>query len=157
MKRHLASIFAPILLLATLLLAGCESMPGEVQGRLGPPPETTRSFQADPRIVYDAARAALARMEFRVTGGGPAQGRIEAVSGLSKKDSLQGTRQISISIHIISLSAGGSEVSVELKEIIEEDSTDRPGFATETKLRDTPYYEVFFGGVAQALVTPKKG
>ena len=157
MKRHFASIFAPILLLAALGLAGCDSMPGEVHGRLGPAPETTRTFQADPRSVYDAARVALARMEFRVTGGGPAQGRIEAVSGLSKKDSLQGTRQISMSFRIIALSEGGSEVSVTLKEVIEEDSTDRPGFATETPLRDTPYYEVFFGGVAQALATPQKG
>lgn len=157
MKRHLASLFASLLLLAALGLTGCDSMPGEVHGRLGPAPETTRTFQADPRTVYDAARAALARMEFRVIGGGPAQGRIEAVSGLSKKDSLQGTRQISISIRIISLSDGGSEVSVELREVIEENSTDRPGFATETKLRDTPYSEVFFGGVAQALAPPKKG
>ena len=157
MNRHFASILAPIIILAALALAGCESMPGEVHGRLGPPPETTRSFQAEPRTVYDAARVALARMEFRVTGGGPAQGRIEAVSGLSKKDSLQGTRQISMSIRIISLADGGSEVSAVLKEVIEEDSTDRPGFATETPLRDTPYYEVFFGGIAQALAEPKKG
>jgi hypothetical protein len=149
MKRFLA----PILILAALAMAGC-SAPGEVYGRPGPAPETTRTFQSDPRSVYDACLVSLAKMEFRVTKGGPAQGRIEAVSGLSKKDNLQSTRQISMSIHISAL-GDDSEVTAELKEIIEEDSNDRQGFATETKLRDTPYYDVFFNGVTEALANPK--
>jgi hypothetical protein len=147
---------APVLMLAALVFSGCESTPGEEMGRLGPPPAKTRTFQADPRAVYDAARVALAQMSFRVTGGGPAQGRIEAVSGLSTGDSLQSTRQISISIQITPLDDGSSEVSAELKEAVEEDSADRPGFATETRLKDTPYYDVFFNGLGQALVAPKK-
>lgn len=152
MKRF----FLPVLMLAALALTGCGSAPGEVYGRLGPAPETSRTFQSDPRSVYDAALVSLARMEFRVTKGGPAQGRIEAVSGLSQRDNLRGSRQITISIRINAL-ADGSEVSAELKEVIEEDSIDRPGFATETILRDTPYYSVFFDGVGQALADPKKG
>ena len=150
MKRFLA----PIVILAALAMAGC-SAPGETYGRLGPAPETSRTFQSDPRAVYDAALVSLAKMEFRVTKGGPAQGKIEAVSGLTKGDNLRGSRQISMSIQISAL-GDGSEVSAELKEIIEEDSNDRPGFATETKLRDTPYYEVFFNGVTQALAETKK-
>jgi len=149
-------LLAPALMLAALVFSGCESMPGEEMGRLGPSPVTTRTFQADPRAVYDAARVALAQMSFRVTGGGPAQGRIEAVSGLSSGDSLHGTRQISISIRITPLDDGGSEVHAELKEDIEEDSADRPGFATETRLKDTPYYDVFFNSLGQALAAPKK-
>jgi len=93
-------------------------------------------------------------MEFRVTKGGPAQGKIEAVSGLSKGDNLQSSRQITISIRISAL-GDSSEVSAVLKEVIEQDSNEHPGFATETKLRDTPYYEVFFNGLAQALADPK--
>ena len=151
MNRFLAAI----LFLAALAMAGC-SAPGESYGRLGPAPETSRTFHSDPRSVYEAALVALAQMDFRVTGGGPAQGRIEAVSGLAKGDNLRGSRQISISIRINAL-GDDSEVAAELKEIIEEDSNDRPGFATETKLRDTPYYSVFFDGVAQALGSPKKG
>jgi len=150
MKRFLA----PVLMLCALAMAGC-SGPGETYGRPGPAPETSRTFQSDPRSVYDAALVSLARMEFRVTKGGPAQGKIEAVSGLTQRDNLKGSRQVSMSIRISQL-GDGSEVSVVLKEIIEEDSGDRPGFATETKLRDTPYYDVFFNGVTEALTVPKK-
>ena len=144
----------PVLMLCALVMTGCGSAPGEVYGRAGPAPESTRTFQSDPRSVYDAALVSLARMEFRVTKGGPAQGKIEAVSGLTKRDNLQGSRQITMSIRI-SAFGDSSEVSTELKEVIEEDSNDRPGFATETKLRDTPYYDVFFNGLAQALADPK--
>ena len=131
-------------------------MPGQAGGRVGPPPAKTRNFQADPRAVYDAARVALAQMEFRVTGGGPAQGRIEAVSGLSTSDSLQGARQIVLSVHITALEEGGSEVSADFKEAIEQTSDGHQGLATETPLRDTPYYDVLFNGIAQALTAPKK-
>ena len=150
MKRFLA----PVLILTALAMAGC-SAPGETYGRPGLAPETSRTFQSDPRSVYDAALVSLAKMDFRVLKGGPAQGKIEAVSGLAQRDNLRGSRQISMSIRISAL-GDGSEVSAELKEIIEEDSSDRPGFATETKLRDTPYYDVFFNGVAEALEAPKK-
>jgi hypothetical protein len=148
--------FAPVIVLAVLAWSGCDSLPGGSGGRLGTPPAQVRTFAADPKAVYDAARVALAQMSFRQTGGGPAQGKIEAVSGLSTRDSLRGTRQISIAVRITALDAGGSEVSAVLKEIIEEDSDRRTGFATETPLRDTPYYEVFFSGLGQALGVPKK-
>jgi len=144
----------PILFLCVLAMSGCGSAPGEVYGRAGPAPESTRTFESDPRSVYAAALVSLARMEFRVTKGGPAQGKIEAVSGLSKGDNLQSSRQITISIRISAL-GDSSEVSAVLKEVIEQDSNEHPGFATETKLRDTPYYEVFFNGLAQALADPK--
>jgi len=149
-------ILAPVLMLAALIFSGCESMPSGSGGRPGPPPDRTRIFQADSRAVYDAARAALDQMNFTVTGGGPAQGRIEAVSKLSSGDSLRSTRQISISIRILEVAGDSCEVSVILKEAIEADSYERQGFATESPLRDTPYYDVFFNYVGQALATPKK-
>ena len=147
------SLLIPVLALAALTMVAC-SAPGEKYGRMGPAPETTRTFQSDPHSVYDAALVSLAKMEFRVIKGGPAQGKIEAVSGLAKRDNLQGSRQISISIQISAL-GNESEISAVLKEIIEEDSNDRPGFATQSKLRDTPYYDVFFNGVTEALANPK--
>lgn len=146
----------PILVLAALAVTGCDSLPSGSGGRLGPPPETKRVFQGEPRAVYSAARVALAKMEFRVTGGGPAAGRIEAVSGLSPADNMSGARQITLSVRITPVLDGGCEVAAELKEAIEEDAGQRPGFATQTILRDTPYYEVFFNGLAQALAAPQK-
>lgn len=147
-------LFISCLALGAVALAGCDSLGGS-GGRLGPAPAKSRTFQADPRAVYEAARVSLAKMEFRVTGGGPAQGRITAVSGLSTSDSLRGTRQISIAVRIAPTGDGSSDVSAELKEAIEEDSERKPGFATETPLRDTPYYEVFFNGLGQALADRK--
>ena len=147
------AILAPLLILAVLTMAGC-SAPGEKYGRQGPPPETVRVFQADSRSVYDAALVSLAHMEFRVTKGGPAQGKIEAVSGLNKRDNLRGTRQIFISVQISQL-GDESEVVAVLKEAIEDDTNNQPGFATVTPLRDTPYYSVFFDGITEALAAPK--
>jgi hypothetical protein len=149
-------LLAPVLMLVALMLAGCESMPGKGGGRPGPPPDRARIFQGDPRAVYDAAKVALGQMDFKVTGGGPAQGRIEGVSKLSTGDSLRSTRQISISVRILEVAGGSCEVSVVLKEVIEADTYERQGFATESPLRDTPYYDVFFNNLGQALTTPKK-
>lgn len=53
--------------------------------------------------------------------------------------------------------AGGTEVSIGLTEIIEDDSSNRAGQATETPLRDTPQYEVFFRAVQEALSVGAKG
>ena len=149
-------LLAPVLLLAALAFSGCESMPGGSGGRPGPAPDRVRTFAGDPRAVYDAARAALGQMDFKVTGGGPAQGRIEGVSKLSPGGTLRSTRQISISVRILEVAEGSCEVSVVLKELIEADSYDRQGFATESSLRDTPYYVVFFNYLGLALAAPKK-
>jgi hypothetical protein len=151
------TFFALCLASGFLVLAGCDSLPSGSGGRLGPAPATTRIFQGTSRAVYDAAKASLAKMEFRVTKGGPAAGRIEAVSGLKSDESLRSTRQITMSIHISDLGDGTCEVSAVLKEAIEEDSVERQGFVTQSTLRDTPYYEVFFSGLGQVLGIPEKG
>ena len=59
-----------------------------------------------------------------------------------------------VGIHETEVS-GGTEVNVRLTEIIEIDSSNRAGQATETPLRDTPQYEVFFRSVQQALDAQK--
>lgn len=146
----------PVVLLAALALAGCDSLPNQPGGRVGPPPETSRAYQADQRAVYGAALVALAQMDFRVTGGGPAQGKITAVSGLRSNMNMQTTRQITLKAEITPSGDGGSVVNVELKEALEEDTENRLGFATERPLLDTPYYQVFLNGIGQALANPKK-
>jgi hypothetical protein len=45
-------------------------------------------------------------------------------------------------------------VSVSFGEIIEDNSLNAPGMATETPLKDTPLYEVFFRNVDKALKAP---
>ena len=51
---------------------------------------------------------------------------------------------------------GGTNVSVNITEIIEADSSNRAGQATQTPLRDTPQYEVFFRRVGEELATPRQ-
>jgi serine/threonine protein kinase len=46
---------------------------------------------------------------------------------------------------------GGTEVTVVLKEIVEADSADHAGVATETPLRDTPLYDNFLRAIQKAL------
>jgi hypothetical protein len=49
------------------------------------------------------------------------------------------------------LDGKGTGVAVRLTEILEADSSNRAGQATESPLRDTPQYDVFFRRVGQAL------
>ena len=50
----------------------------------------------------------------------------------------------------------GTSVSVAFNEIIESDSKNQPGMATETPMRDTALYEVFFRNLREALQAPPK-
>jgi hypothetical protein len=52
------------------------------------------------------------------------------------------------------LDAAGTEVALRLGEIVESDSSNRAGVATEAPLRDTPQHEVFFERVGQVLGVP---
>ena len=45
-------------------------------------------------------------------------------------------------------------LGVSLSEVLEEDSSHRPGLATHTALRDTPQYQVLFQRVSDALGVP---
>ena len=49
---------------------------------------------------------------------------------------------------------GGTQLTVRITEILEADSSNRAGMATETPLRDTPQYDVFLRRVKQALEVP---
>lgn len=150
--------FALLLLAAVLgLSAGCDTFSDATQSvrqhwearNAG----KTKVYKADKRAVYEAARASAEKLGFRFLRGGPAQGRFEAISGLDRT-TMQGSRQIRMSVSIGD-NDQGTTLTVKLSEIIEDNSFNRDsGTATETPLRDTPYYEVFFRQVATALGKP---
>lgn len=155
MKKIFVLCFAA----AITVFAGCESMSDMKDGvrerfRARNEPKL-RSFAADQRATYAAALSAAKQMGFRVTRGGPAQGKLEAISGLVTSDSLNSSRQIALKLALSSGSNGGTEMSLWLDEIIEADSARRLGQGTSTPLRDTPLYEVFFRTVQQALDAAK--
>lgn len=142
-----------------LAITGCESLSdvaGGVRERLEVRNEgRTKVYSASARSTYDAVRVAAGQMGYRILRAGAAQGHLEAVSGLGQGETNRSSRQVSMKVRIQETAAsGGTEVNVRFTEVIEPDSSNRAGQATETPLRDTPQYEVFFRNVQQALDEP---
>jgi hypothetical protein len=152
--------FALVASVLCLALAGCESVRDvtssvreRVAGRSTP---HTHLFAAESRALYAATRSAINDMGFNFVRGGPAQGEIDAISGLSSDNALRTTRQISMKVRLVTVS-GGTEARVTLSEVIEDDFNKGAGRGTESPLRDTPLYEVLFHHIEQALAAAKKG
>lgn len=144
------------LALLTFLLAGCESISNTttvVREKISAPNEPrTKTIAAQPRLVYEAVRAAAGQMGYRFVRGGPAQGEFDAVSAVAQGESNGSSRQVTMKARLQpTLDRAGTELTVSFTEILEADSTNRGGQATEKPLRDTPQYEVFFRRVEQAL------
>jgi hypothetical protein len=143
------------LVVACTLGVGCESVSDAttaVRSRIAAreAPEV-RTFQATSRATYDAVRTAATQMGYRFVRGGPAQGEFEAVSGVRAGETHGSARQLAMKVRLENSLEGGTQVSIKITEIIEADSSNRAGQATETPLRDTPQYEVFFRRVGEAL------
>jgi hypothetical protein len=159
--KHLLSIsglnarFAAVLAAGVLAVAGCDSasdVASSVRTRLAPRQNAqTRTYAAAPRVAYDAAIRVAKDMGYRITKGGPAEGVIEALSGVDVADSPGSARQVSLTVHLRPSLDGGTEVTASFEEIYEADSSRQPGLATEAPLRGTPQYEVFFRSLQDAL------
>lgn len=151
------SRFASVLLVGVgMAVAGCESVSdatSAVRERMAARDQPqVKTFAAPPRATYDAVRAAATDMGYRFVRGGPAQGEFEAISGLRSGETIGSARQIAMKVTLKpTLDGTGTEVSVRLREIIEADSSNRAGQATEAPLRDTPQYDVFFLRVGRML------
>jgi hypothetical protein len=142
-----------------LLLAGCDSgLPDDVRSALGPrEAPKTRVFQADQKATYEAARKAVDEMDFHFEHGGPAEGRIVAHSAITgSDDSATSARQISMKVTMEPGPDGGTSVEVSLTEILATDPTNQEGMATQTPLRDTPLYDVFFKDIQTYLRASSK-
>ena len=115
----------------------------------------TRTYAATPRATYDAIRATASAMGYRFIRGGAAQGEFEAMSRVGSGETMGSARQIGMKVAFKpSLDEKGTVVALRLTEILEADSSNRAGQATETPLRDTPQYDVFFRRLGQALGVP---
>jgi len=149
------------LALAFALLAGCETasnFSGAVRDRMAErEAPRVKVYAAEPRPTYEAVKAAAIQMGYKFQRGGAAQGELEAVSGIGQGEAVGSSRQIGMKVKLqATLDGQGTKVSVRLTEIIESDSSNRAGLATESPLRDTPQYEVFFQRVGKVLGVPAK-
>jgi hypothetical protein len=149
-------LFALAACLALVFVAGCDTDVGEKVGSVLSAREEprVREFQGDSKAVYAAARAAADEMGYRFVRGGPAEGKMEALSGISGGEDTGSSRQVKMKVRIEPTGDSTCEVSVSFGEIIEDNSLNAPGMATETPLKDTPLYEVFFRNVDKALKAP---
>jgi hypothetical protein len=144
---------------AAALLSGCESggsdMPELMTLGAREAPKS-RTYEADQKATYEAAKAVVAKMEYRFVRGGPAEGRLEALSSINGGEEPGSARQLSLKVTFGPGATSGTEMTVSFTEIIEADSANHPGVATQTPLHDTPLYEDFFRDVQRALDTPPK-
>jgi len=157
MKRFIAAAA----FVSIALFSGCEAISNAadtVREKLAARDEPrTSDYAAPPRVTYEAVRTAADQMGFRFLRGGPAQGQLDAISGVSAGDVPNSAHQISMKVRLHATDDGGTEVTVLMKEIIEADSANHAGTATETPLRDTPLYDTFLRNVQRAIDAQKKG
>ena len=144
-----------IVLVVTLALSGCETLSDATAAVREKFAERsvpqTKSFSAGQREVFDALKMAAERMGYRFVRGGPATGTFEAISGVRAGDQVGSARQLALHVKLERALDGGTSAAVRITEIIEADSSNRAGLATEAPLRDTPQYEVFFHEVEAVL------
>jgi hypothetical protein len=148
----------PALILAAFALAvtGCESgprLPAVFRERISPTYHA-RVVASEQKPAYEAARVALRKMNYKITSGGAAQGKLEALSVLQTGDGAGSARQISISVKLAPAANGGTEVSALFSEIREDSFSKREGMGTSTPMQDTSLYDVFFGYLEAALAQP---
>jgi hypothetical protein len=146
------------ILCGAMLLAGCDSgASDEVHSLLGPrEAPKSRVFDAEQKATYEAVKEAADQMGFRFVRGGPAEGELEALSRITEGEDPGSSHQVSMKVHLHPAGDSGTEVVVSLTEMIEEPTPNQPAMATQTPLRDTPQYEVFFRDVQAALSSPAK-
>ena len=127
-------------------LSGCESsgdFPSAVShiAQRGEP--KVRDFKADKRGHPTTQRRRRSDgMGYRFVHGGPAEGRLEALSEVMSGDTPGSSRQVSLKVTFEPTLDGGTEVTALFSEVIEQDSSGQPGMATQTPMADTPLYEV---------------
>jgi hypothetical protein len=141
-----------------LLLSGCESsLQDDVRSALGPrEAPQTRTYDADQKATFAAARSVAQQMGFRITRSGAAAGEIDALSEIAEGDAPGSSRQVSMRIRLSPGEGSGTQLELSLTEVIEDQSSTNKGGATQTPLLDTPMYADFLRNVQTALANPPK-
>jgi hypothetical protein len=151
---------AAALCIVSAFIAGCDSTVGDsVQSALSPRESPrTRIFQADGKATYEAAKAAAEELGYHFVKGGPAQGELVEMSEVQTGDETTGSRQLSLKVTLTPADPSGTSVEASFEEILESSQNGAaPSLATETPLKDTPLYEVFFRNLGKDLAAPPRG
>jgi hypothetical protein len=146
--------------LALILFAGCstdvlETVKGPMPLGAPEPSQTEQTFAADPATTYAAAKAALKQMGLRYTHGGPAQGVLEGISDVTAAELPGSAHQYTLKARFEgSLDGKSTVMTLQMTEVLEDDSLHHQGEGTENVLRDPALYQAFFSYVQQQLSRP---
>jgi hypothetical protein len=149
-------LLAAGLLLGAIAFGGCDTLEdasSNVRERFGARDQARgKTFSSPPHVVFDAVKIAASNMGYRQTRGGPAQGEFEAINNVSVGETAGTAQQFAVKVRLHGgLDGNSTDVSVRFTEILETGSGSGRGMGTETTMKDTPLYEVFFRNVQQAL------
>ncbi len=154
----LPSVCSLLLLLLPVFTVSCESTVGLRQAwqERVKPTYQVHDVETTEREAYHAARRAVERFGFRVTGGGASQGYLTALNAVNPGGPGQRSHQTSLRVKfgVSTRGPGMTEVSALFSEI-EDNPTDPRNGATEVPLKESPLYEVFFRYLDEALAGPK--
>ena len=141
---------------AGLLVAGCESTGGPIdrvrQQVTGDYPTQVRTFAADEKTTFAAAKQALKAMDFHFTHGGQAQGIMHAASEIEPGDKFGTLHQFGLKADFqTGLDGKTTDVTLTMTETIADDVGGKLGSGSETPLRDTALAQVFLRNIEVAL------
>ncbi len=124
-----------------------------VREKIHGPVFQTRVFAGTQRDVFEAVRASVAGMGYKITRSGAAQGVVEAFNALSTGETLKTTQQLRLQVRVSPV-AEGCEVAALFTQMLENDFNKGRGQATENAVKNTSLYDVLFGRIAGNLPKP---
>jgi len=140
----------PLLAAVALLLTSCSSNFANLREQIRPTYQTV-NFEGDQPAAFDASLAALAKMGFRVTSSGAAQGKIEATTPVTPASAQSPARQTTASVRFAVAPNNCTAILILFTDIVDNSpGGGRDGFATKQPLVSSPLYTLFASHVAAA-------
>lgn len=134
------------LIFGALLLAGCESISGNMRSRFNAVPPHVQLFNGDQAALCVAAGQAFRRLDFLVTRAKSVD--IEAVSRIHTSVTFANSRQLAAKLHLSEAGPGKTEVAISLTEEVQSQSA---GGTSQQSMRDSSFFQLYFAMLQQVL------
>jgi hypothetical protein len=138
--------FSCFALLASLVLAGCNSLPERFNTGVDAAPPQVHDFDGTVEQVYGAAKKAFRQLDFNVTRA--SMGDLEAASIIHTSTAFADSRQMVARIAIHEVGPGKCEVEMWLTEDVSSQSV---GGTHRTALREHSFYATYFAELQEVL------
>lgn len=137
-------ILPPLLALAFVLLAGCEST--SLSDRFANVPPQMQTVAGEPEEVHVAAQKAFRRLGLNVIRA--PMGRVEAASAINTSETFGDSRQTVARVKISPADPGHSEVELTVTEEVGSSSL---GGSRQQALREHSLFQTYFATLQQVL------